>query len=721
MTIGQTYYLQISGSDINDQCDFTLNIRNNYNCGACLLESSIDFPDVIPFNNTFSCGETVNICYTVEEFNQTASNWFHGIVPVFGEGWDFPNSFIAENMPNSCDGGGEWNLYSSVTSTNTGNIYGPGWFYDSTQGNNINLGQPLDNNPGNNWGDQNLDACTWEFCFQISTLPCDVATEGMDLSIEFENYGDSESGSWDSEGCADDPNFIFNATLVNCTPPLVVVNGGGEICGNTTTLITFEANTVSGGSNIAFQWYEDGRLMIGETNPTLTVPAYANNNIYTIVTYNECGEDSEDVTIDLLLYPQLNPNITFNSCEAFDSISIDLGVMGNNTFIWNGPTSVGDTSVATNLVNGLYNVTITNENGCSISKIFEVYPLNLVLTATDPSCDANDAYAEANVTGGVPPYTYIWNTGETTATISNLTTGTYAVTVTDAVNCEQIDTIDVIDKIGPEIITIQQLYNNSESIILNPIVLNATDYDWNFQEAVDSVILNISNSTIIEATQNGIYTLTVSNADSCFLSQEIIVNNIGLSCPFPTNRTENFNINGPNTLQLSWNGHNDAISYEIAGRKVGGNNSWNFWTTTTTYRNFSNVTSGTYEWTVRAFCENGNSEWVLPPRQFAYNTSNKIHLPNPFETENVAALSNFSIYPNPATSQVTLAYQQNQINETVEIAIFDMLGKKVLKQKQVAILGKNAIILDIEHLQKACYFVKIDNGKEQITDKLMVF
>jgi hypothetical protein len=24
-------------------------------------------------------------------------------------------------------------------------------------------------------------------------------------------------------------------------------------------------------------------------------------------------------------------------------------------------------------------------------------------------------------------------------------------------------------------------------------------------------------------------------------------------------------------------------------------------------------------------------------------------------------------------------------------------------------------------LQKACYFVKIDNGKEQITEKLMVF
>ena len=199
---------------------------------------------------------------------------------------------------------------------------------------------------------------------------------------------------------------------------------------------------------------------------------------------------------------------------------------------------------------------------------------------------------------------------------------------------------------------------------------------------------------------------------------EITVNSLE-SCSIPNNLTEPFNINGnANTLRLSWESDLQATSYEIAGR-VEGNNNWNFWTTNNTYRDFSNIPNGTYEWSVRAFCDTESSDWVNPPQQFIYNASGKTDLPNPFETE--AFFSYFNIYPNPATSQITLAYQQNTIDENIEIAIYDMLGKKVLEQKQVATLGNNTIILDIEHLQKACYFVKIDNGKEQITEKLMVF
>ncbi len=37
--------------------------------------------------------------------------------------------------------------------------------------------------------------------------------------------------------------------------------------------------------------------------------------------------------------------------------------------------------------------------------------------------------------GSTSPYTYLWSTGGTTATITGLNTGTYTVTVTDANNC----------------------------------------------------------------------------------------------------------------------------------------------------------------------------------------------------------------------------------------------------------------------------------------------
>ncbi len=53
-----------------------------------------------------------------------------------------------------------------------------------------------------------------------------------------------------------------------------------------------------------------------------------------------------------------------------------------------------------------------------------------VLTTPDP-CGNSTASAWVLINGGTGPYTFAWNTGATTATISGLSVGTYSVTVTD--------------------------------------------------------------------------------------------------------------------------------------------------------------------------------------------------------------------------------------------------------------------------------------------------
>jgi hypothetical protein len=55
------------------------------------------------------------------------------------------------------------------------------------------------------------------------------------------------------------------------------------------------------------------------------------------------------------------------------------------------------------------------------------------ISKTNVSCfGGNNGSATATASGGQSPYTFLWNTGANTATISGLVAGNYSVTVTDA-------------------------------------------------------------------------------------------------------------------------------------------------------------------------------------------------------------------------------------------------------------------------------------------------
>jgi len=77
--------------------------------------------------------------------------------------------------------------------------------------------------------------------------------------------------------------------------------------------------------------------------------------------------------------------------------------------------------------------------------------------ATDETCiDANDGIAWVEVTGGTPPYAYLWSTYHTLDSIANLAPGEYYVTATDFHNCSDKDT--VLIKPGTEDCYITHIY-----------------------------------------------------------------------------------------------------------------------------------------------------------------------------------------------------------------------------------------------------------------------
>jgi hypothetical protein len=134
-------------------------------------------------------------------------------------------------------------------------------------------------------------------------------------------------------------------------------------------------------------------------------------------------------------------------CFGESTGSLSLSGRGGTTpysFQW----STGDeNSEVDNLQAGIYEVTMTDAQSCTVTGQFEIPasdPLELDFTSLPVSClEMSDGSISISVDGGTAPYSYTWNQGSTEPVIVGLDKGIYTVTITDANGCERTDSIEV--------------------------------------------------------------------------------------------------------------------------------------------------------------------------------------------------------------------------------------------------------------------------------------
>ena len=160
-----------------------------------------------PINGTYNPGQVITLCYTLNSFTETNTNWFEGFDLNLGPGWA---SVTPQTAPANCGGnstGGQWVWKTTVTSTATPvQTIGPGYFFDRT----------IDGNPGNDFGDSQLSGpCSWSFCVTLTVA--NVCT-AQNLLIQVTAGPDGLWGSYTSNACdVVTPNTVFNGTI-NVTP-----------------------------------------------------------------------------------------------------------------------------------------------------------------------------------------------------------------------------------------------------------------------------------------------------------------------------------------------------------------------------------------------------------------------------------------------------------------------------------------------------------------------
>ncbi len=247
---------------------------------------------------------------------------------------------------------------------------------------------------------------------------------------------------------------------------------------------------------------------------------------------------------------QIDTSICANQSIVFDGVEVpaDTQVIFNYT-AWNGCDSLVyfnvaaiDTSYTETRVDTLcpgdtiffqgYPITrdtvicdiFTNYLGCDSSICFKAYFLSeatIAVQKQQPSCAGYaDGSIAVNPFAGLPPYQYLWNTGATTATINNISAGTYFVTISDSKSCIAEKTIELTEPPSLAIdFSIQEPFcfgENSGQVILHPSG-GTPEYLLIFGEGLTST------DTIFENIAGGIYNVLIEDKNACILKTSVIV------------------------------------------------------------------------------------------------------------------------------------------------------------------------------------------------------
>jgi len=139
------------------------------------------------------------------------------------------------------------------------------------------------------------------------------------------------------------------------------------------------------------------------------------------------------------------------TCGTTDGVATVTPTSGSPpfTYQWDANAGLQTDSIATGLDAGTYTVTVSGADGCS--KDFTITLLNAGAGIVSASVDldvlcfgGNDGQATSSINGGTPPYTYLWDNGDTTAvTTSGLTAGDHTIQISDAASCVAVQTITI--------------------------------------------------------------------------------------------------------------------------------------------------------------------------------------------------------------------------------------------------------------------------------------
>jgi Secretion system C-terminal sorting domain/SprB repeat len=152
--------------------------------------------------------------------------------------------------------------------------------------------------------------------------------------------------------------------------------------------------------------------------------------------------------------------------------------------------------------------------GCVGSQTITItQPALLIASVNSPLVCSEDSYARSivpTVSGGVPPYSFLWSTGQTTRPIFVTASGSYTYTVTDLNGCVASATSNVGILPAPTSITFNLVddfcgQGNGSATVIVTGGLPSFTYSWS----------NGATTATISPVVAGNYSVTIEDAENC--------------------------------------------------------------------------------------------------------------------------------------------------------------------------------------------------------------
>jgi hypothetical protein len=585
--------------------------------------------------------------------------------------------------------------------------------------------------------------------FDFTATDNDYYPDGTQQSLLFEVSGGQFYNYNDGIACQNPPCATFEESILGTPPPFIAPNGSGTGYFEWITSCNHVISSCSGYQPSVYTFVikvsddfcpapaiENTAQVISITvyppcdlkaNPVVTPSLCGLNNgsiVFNpsggIAPYNTYIFDMNGFPVDpdSLFFGSYQIRITDSTfCESIDTVviggtnkminsinsfnpkcfgsndgSISVTTVGGTTplsYLWtNGDTS----SSIHNLVAGQYILSISDSNNCIVNDTILLNEPSLISyqsSIVDVNCfGGDDGFIDLTINGGTFPYSYLWNTGDTTQDISNYPAAIYVVNILDSNDCLLIASISIEE---PDDLFAYFNLNYVSCFGLSDGNIDATtvggtspySYQWSSGDSTED-LSNISSD---------MYILSLTDTFNCFFTDTIVVFE-------PDQLVASLSFNSGVLVSLG-SGGTVPYTYELYDPTgLFANTSNNMGISFT----INPVLTGIYILVVTDAngCVDSSEVNVLPSLIYDLELINGLRL-----------------YPNPSKDIFNLSFN-SLIKQNISISIYSVLGEEVYNKIINGLNGKFKTSFNLNKFGKSVYILEIKTDKLIINEKLIL-